>query len=265
MKKKSIILSIFTLILCVTMLAGITAPKKKPILANEMCYADEVIEYTTEENENTDNTNENIEEDDCCEDCETCVCVIGKAKLTLSPDMATITACIEKFNEDLNSSKNDNLEILNTVMTALKDQGISEEKISLDYFTAHPSYDYSASRQPIGFYSKSCFSFEIEKLDNIPTYINILTENGVTDICNVCYSISNIDEVYNDALSQALENAKAKAVKLFGSENLKMCGVREESVYSASTLCRDYVENLSSSLMGNVEIEARVNVMFKEC
>jgi len=29
-------------------------------------------------------------------------------------------------------------------------------------------------------------------------------------------------------------------------------------------LCRNYVENLSSSLMGKVEIEARVNVVFKE-
>lgn len=263
MKRKSIFISIFTLVLSVTMLAGITAPKKKPILANEMCLAEEVIEYTLD----NDTTEDEITTDEISEssdECETCICVIGKAKLTLTPDMATITACIEKFHEDMNTSKNENLNILNTVMTALKDAGVGEEKITLDYFTAHPSYDFSTGRQPVGFYSKSCFSFEVENLENVSSYISILTENGVTDICDVCYSVSNIEEEYNNALSQALENAKAKASKLIGSEELQMCGIREESVYSSNTLCRKYIENLSSSLMGKVEIEARINVMFKE-
>lgn len=263
MKKKSIILSIFACILCLTMLAGVSAPKKKPILSNELANAEEVIEYILEESteDMTTEENEEIQEDD--DDCETCVCIIGKAKLTLAPDMATITACIEKFNEDMNASKNENLAILDSVMSLLKEQGISEDKITLDYFTAHPTYDYDSSRQPIGYYSKSSFSFEVDKIENIPTYISILTENGVTDICDVCYSVSNMEEEYSNALVQALENAKTKASKLLGSEELKICGIREESVYSCNTLCRKYVENLSSELMGNVEIEARVNVMFK--
>ena len=249
--------------MCLTMLAGVSAPKKKPILTNELAYAEEVIEYTLAEDSTEDDTttdSEEIEEDD---DCETCVCVIGKAKLTLTPDMATITACIEKFNEDMNTSKNENMAILDTVIASLKEQGVAEDKITLDYFTAHPSYDFSAGRQPIGFYSKSCFSFEVENIDNIPTFISILTENGVTDICDVCYSVSNMEEEYSNALSQALENAKTKASKLLGGENLKVCGIREESVYSCNTLCREYVENLSSALMGKVEVEARVDVMFK--
>jgi len=267
MKRKSIILSIFAFALCFTMLTGVCAPKKKPILAKELSYAEEVIEYTFEEidefdsSENTEINQEDNTDEDCC---ETCVCVIGKAKLTLSPDMATITACIEKFNEELNLSKNENLEILDKVMVALKDAGVGEDKITLDFFNAYPSYDYNSGRSPIGFYSKSCFSFEVDNIEKIPTYINVLTENGVTDICNVCYSLSNIEEEYNNALTQALENAKNKAVKLFGSENYKICGIKEENVFSTSMLCRNYVENLSSSLMGKVEIEARVNVVFKE-
>lgn len=274
MKKKSIILSIFALFFCLTILFNMNAPRNEQPPAKELCYADEFVVYDIEE-DNDENTNEeehtletpeenetegNNEEEN---QCETCVCVIGKAKLTITPDMATITACIEKFNEDINLSKNENLEILNKIMSALKEQGISEEKISLDYFTAHPSYDYSVSHKPVGYYSKSCFSFEVENLDNIPTYISSLTENGVTNICDICYSLSNLEEVYNNALTQAVENAKTKASQLLNNENLQICGIREESIYSSSSLCREYVENLSSSLMGNVEIEARVNVMFK--
>ena len=260
MKKKSIFLSIFAFILCVSVLTGINAPKKNPIFSIEKSSkAEEIIEYTIEEDEN-----ENLIDNDAENDCETCICVIGKAKLTLTPDMATITACIEKFNENIKLSQNENLEIFNKTIAALKDAGVSEDKITLDYFTSHPSYDYSEGRTPVGFYSKSCFSFEIENLENITNYISILTDNGVTNICSVCYSVSNMDEQYTNALSSALENAKTKAASLLGSDNYQICGIREENVYSASSLCKNYVENLSSSVMGKVEIEARVNVIFKK-
>lgn len=271
MKKKSIFISILTLVLCVTMLTGIVAPKKKPIIANEMAKAEEVIEYTYEDENDSNIVSDDQENllndtisDQNIDDCHTCICVIGKAKLTLSPDMATITACIEKFNEDINISKNETLEILNNVINALKSQGVAQEKISLDYFNAGPSYDFSVGHQPIGFYSKSCFSFEVDNLEDIPNYISTLTENGVTNICDICYSLSNIEEEYNNALIQALDNAKAKASAIFKNDNLKICGIREEYVYSANTLCRKYVEDISSSLIGKVEIEACVNVEFKE-
>ena len=252
MKKKTLIISLMAIILCFTILTGVVAPRKKPILANEMAKAEEFIEYSTDE--------EQANEDDC----ETCIFIVGKSKLTLTPDQATITACIEKFNQELTESKNECLSILDTITVALEEQGIEKEKISLNYFTAHPSYDYSTSLQPLGYYSKASFSFEVEKIDSIPTYIDVLTENGVTSIYDICYSLSNIEEQYNTALSQAVEHAKTKASKLFDSQDIQICGIREESVYSASTLCREYNEVLSNSLIGKIEVEARVNVMFKK-
>ena len=263
MKKKTL-LTILSLILCIIVLAGITLPKKKPILADEMCKAEEFVMYSIEDDSTQEENQIEEQTEDAEDDCDTCISVIGNAKLTLTPDRATITACVEKFNEDINTSKNDNLNIFNSVVTALKNADIKEENITLDCFNVHPSYDYSVGRTPIGFSSRSCFSFEIENLENIATYINILTENGVTDICNICYSVSNIDNHYSTALNMALENAKTKVATLFENDSFKVCGIKEENVYSVSSLCRDYVENISSSLIGKVEIEARVNVIFKK-
>ena len=257
MKKKSIFLSIFALILCVISIAGLTAPKK-PILAKEMCMAEEIEYYYEEEFKEQ---SENQETDDDC--CQTYVFVMGTAKLKLSPNMATITACIEKFNEDLVSSKNENLEILNNVMTALKNNGINENDISLDFLNAHPSYDFSVGRQPIGFNCKSCFSFNLNNLDELSNIISVLTENGVTDICNICYSVSDMEEQYTNALSQALENARTKASILLDCDNLEICKIKEECSHMAIGLCKQYVDNLNSSLIGNVEIEAKVSAIFK--
>lgn len=259
MNKKTLILSLMAFVLCAIMIS-LANGVKKPIPAKELAFAEEVVQWTLEDEDIQDTQEEEIREE--TED-DICISIIGKAKLTLKPDIATITACIEKFNEDITLSKNENLEILNKVKQALEEQGIGEDKIILEYFSAHPTYDHNAGKQPVGYYSKSCFSFKIENLDNIPTVIDILTENGVTDICDVCYQLSNIEEEYNNALLKAIENAKSKAVKITGNENIEITDIKEEMVYSCSSLCRQYVENLNLDMIGQVEIEAKVNIVFK--
>ena len=259
MKHKTIILSVIALLLTAITLLGVNSPLKKPIPAKELVFAEEeIIEYTLEEG--NQNSIEDIEEEG--NDFSTCVSIIGSAKVSLSPDIATITACIEKFNEDINISKNQTLDILNEIKEKLLNNEIKKENFSLDFFSTHPSYDFNTNRQPIGYYTKACISFKVENLDNISKYINILTENGVTDICDICYSLSNLEEEYNNVLVKAVENAKNKASKLFNKEGI-ICEIKEEAIYSCNSLCREYTQNISSDLIGQVEIEAKVNVLFK--
>lgn len=253
MKKRSVIFSIITFILTLTILSGVNYAKKKPIPAYQLTKAEEIVEYSLTEDTSQEN-----------DDCQTCVCVIGKAKLSLSPDMATITACIENFNESLNLSKDQTLETFNKVYNALLELDLEKDKITLNYFNSHPHFDYTGERKLLGYNSKACFSIEVDNIEKIDGCIEILTNNGVSEINDICYSLSNIDEQYNLALSQALENAKAKASQLFGSENYTICGIREENFYSAGSFCRNYGETLSLATIGKVEIEARVNVLFKE-
>lgn len=229
---------------------------KKPIVVDKMCYAEEIVEYEAVQPEIE------ITEDEQCEDC-VCICVRGLSTSSITPDKATIFAVIENLDTDISKSKDLNYEIFDNVVSSLKGAGLEDQQICLDYFNCSPSYDYTNGRTLQGYMTSTAFNVKVDNLDNLKSYIDVMTENGVTSICNIEYQLSSMDEEYSNALSNAFENARMKAIKLLGNEDLKLIAIREEMVFSSNSLCKNYVEGVSSGLVGKIEIEARVLAEFE--
>ncbi len=271
MKIKKLLFSSFIVCLvCLLILGGVySGVRKRPIEAREMSHA-EIIEYEEDEKLETEDVNENVETsadvamDDKNEEVEKIsICVFGNSKISLSPDKAKICAMIENFDGDMVKAKQDNFEIFEKVISALKEIGISEEDIVLDNFNCYPQHECGHGHKILGYESTTRFSVNVSALDKIKECVSVLTENGVTDICNINYKVTNIDEEYNNALLSAVENAKIKATKILGRDDLQMVKVKEEYVYSCNNLYRNYADDLSASdLVGKVEIEAQVLVEF---
>ena len=190
------------------------------------------------------------------------LCVIGSASKSVSPDYAKITAVIETLDSDKVKAKDTNFSTFEKVLQALKGQGIDEDDIVLESYTSYPNYDYSMGRNLAGYYTITTFTFNVDNLDNIKTLVDTATENGVTSIRNINYELSNMDEVYQDVLMEAIDNAKSKAEKISGGD-VTVKSVKEEYVYSCTNLYRTYAENISQALMGCIDVEARVTVEFE--
>ncbi len=275
MKAKKVFLS-FAIILMVSLLiiGGVSGGiKRKPIEVKEMTHA-QVIEYEdVENNENLstleenydnavlDNTLQKVSADVVDE--EITICVFGNSKLSLSPDSAKIFACIQILDAELDKAKENNLQAFEKLIAALKSIGIEESAITLTNFNCHPNYNYDCGRNIVGYYSTTSFTVKVEALDKIKECVSVMTENGVTEINNIVYEVSNLEEEYSNALKNAVENAKEKAAKLLNREDLKIVSVKEEYVYSCNSLYRTYAGDMSASdLVGKIEVEARVLVEF---
>lgn len=77
------------------------------------------------------------------------------------------------------------------------------------------------------------------------------------------YKVSNIDDIYADVLLSALENAKAKVQKVSGRDDLQVKSIKEEYVYSCTSLYKSYADGLGdNSMIGNVNVQAKVSVEF---
>ena len=190
------------------------------------------------------------------------LCIIGKASKNVSPDSAKVTAVIETLDSDIVKSKDNNFQAFDKVVNALKGAGLSDDKIVMDSFVSYPSYDYNGGKSLTGYYTITTISFDVDNIEEIKNLVDIVTENGATSIRNIQYCCSNLDEVYEEVLMMAIDNAKAKAEKIGGGQ-LQIKSVKEEYVYSCSSLYRTYAENISNSLVGSIEVEARVNVEFE--
>ena len=190
------------------------------------------------------------------------LCIIGKASKNVSPDSAKVTAVIETLDSDIVKSKDNNFQAFDKVVNALKGAGLSDDKIVMDSFVSYPSYDYNGGKSLTGYYTITTISFDVDNIEEIKNLVDIVTENGATSIRNIQYCCSNLDEIYEEVLMMAIDNAKAKAEKIGGGQ-LQIKSVKEEYVYSCSSLYRTYAENISNSLVGSIEVEARVNVEFE--
>lgn len=237
---------------------------KKPIGAKQFSSsAQEVIEYTDESGLSGDSkiavkTGDEIKNEDVQ------ICVIGNATKSVAPDKAHITAVVQTLDMDMVKSKDDNFEIFNKCIDVLVKAGIAKENIVLDSYISYPSYDYNGGKTLVGYYSISTFSFDVENLSDMKKYIDTATENGVTSIRNIEYSLSNIDEVYSEVLNNAYQNAVAKAKNISGRDDLQVKKLKEEYVYSCTTLYKTYSEGLdNNNMIGNIDVQARVVVEFE--
>ena len=246
------------------------------MLITHTTQAEEVVEYTDSSsvasqtaNQTTavetqpvdDNASTEAEKDFCD---EMCICIIGNAKKSLTPDSAVVTAVIETLDADIKNAKDKNFQQFNNVLAALNDSGIDSQSIVIESYTSYPSYDYTSGKTLVGYYSITSFTFEVSDLDNLKKYIDVATENGVSSIRSLNYKVSNLEEEYSNVLMSALENAKEKAAKLLGRDDLKVCNIKEESVYYSNSLYRSFAEELSSSaLVGKLEVQAKVLVEFQ--
>ncbi len=228
----------------------------KPIVVEKMCYAEEIVEYETEDN---------LILGDEVEDCDECatICVRGKSVSAVSPDSATIFAVIENMGADMKNSKDENYSVFDKVIASLKNIGAVEEEISLQYFSCSPYYDYTNGKTLQGYITSTSFSVKVGDVKRIKDYVDTMTENGISSICNIQYELSTLDEEYSSALSSAYENAKQKAKNLLGKEELKLVKIREEMVFASSSLARNYAENISADLIGKIEIQACVWAEFE--
>ena len=301
---KRLIFSCFILLLVVLFAVEGGEYAKKPIPAHKLSYAEvsqqvldacpdgecedknceegECIDNIDEEKSDQDSSQDECRDERCIdkmmqysklsnvieynldEEDDASICVIGNASLSLSPDSAKICVKIEKLSEEITQSKTQCFETFEKAVEALKGIEISEDEICLNYFNCYPEYNFESGRKLTGYFSDISFCVTVKSLDNINNVVNSLLESGVTSIYEINYQVTDLENAYSQALSQALDNAKTKASKLLGRDDLKIARINEERIFTSNNMYRSYAEEYSTSpLIGKINIEARVVVEFQ--
>ncbi len=187
------------------------------------------------------------------------IVITGSSCTQVTPDSAKISAEIQTLDLDRIKSKNDNYELFEKLLDALAELGVTKDDITLDYFSTYESYDYNNGKTLLGYYTTNDFSFNIDNLDNIKNYVDILIENKAT-IKNINYSIKDVDSVYNETLLKAIENAKTKANML---GDLKLVEIKEENTYNSPTLYKAFF-NEETNIIGKINISSKVTAIFEK-
>lgn len=154
---------------------------------------------------------------------ERTISVSAEGKATAVPDLATINFSIITEAKTAKGAQNKNAEKMNKVIDYLKTLGIDKKDIKTTSYSLYPKYDYPDGKSVlVGYTLTNSISVKMRDFDKMGDLIANSVELGINQVGDVQFSIENPDALKAQALSQAMENAKEKAIRLAEKAGVKL-------------------------------------------
>ncbi|HEY4679678.1 MAG TPA: SIMPL domain-containing protein [Nitrosarchaeum sp.] len=170
---------------------------------------------------------------------EKVITVTGNANSSVEPDLVNISFGVEIQEKTARDALAANSELMNKVIAAITQVGITDSEISTSQFNIYPVYDNYQEKETgryvqelVGYRVSNIINVKTEKLDSVAAIIDSAVSAGVNRVDSVFFSLST--EVYSklkdELLEKAILNAKSKAEMALSPLNYKIIGVKEISL-----------------------------------
>lgn len=205
------------------------------------------------------------------------ICVSGEEKIQATPDIAEITYSVYTQEKDAKTCQTENAQDVDAVLSLLKEKGIDEKDIRTNNVGLNPIYDWNDGRKITGYEMTTEIVVSSVPIDEAGTIISDSVNAGINSIDSVQYQCSNFDELYAEALKNAITSARKKAdlmAEAGGKKVVAMTQVQELSsgdqavAYTSNNMKQmavmeaDSADAGTSLMPGQVEVEAEVSVTF---
>lgn len=200
--------------------------------------------------------------------------VNATGSIKIMPDVAYATVGVTTQNADMKKAQSDNKELMNKLFDALKNMGLTEDDMRTTNYSAYPIYDYKDSGKEITNYEvTNMVQLTIKEIDNVGQYIDIAADNGANTAYPISFSLLDKNAYYNDALADALHQAKSKADTIASTGEYTIVGTLEISEGSygydpyREYMVKDEAEMYSGGATpitaGELEVTANITVVYE--
>lgn len=203
------------------------------------------------------------------------ITVSGRAGLEATPDVARITVGVTTRASTPVAARQANAEAINATLDALKELGIEEKDIQTSNMNMWNTYgDYGTVT---GYRMNTDLTILVREIDKAGEAVDAAISAGSNELNGVEYLVSNRDELYNEALTNAVELARQKAEALAAASGKTLGMVKEvsETSQAATTIFNALMEDANADFgsaddaryktaiqPGSTTIEAQVKVVF---
>jgi len=143
------------------------------------------------------------------------ISVTGEAEIKVVPDKAVIILGIEAFDSSMVVANKECDRILESVIKAVKRQGVDQADIQTDYLHAEPTYkSWDKPNTFIGNYVKRRIVITLEDMSKFDDLISAVVEADVSRILDVSFYTNDLKEHREQARALAIKAAKEKAEKM---------------------------------------------------
>lgn len=207
------------------------------------------------------------------------IAVSGRVGMEVVPDVVQVTVGVNSRGSTPSATRQDNTAAINSTLEALAQLGIEEKDIQTSNMNMYSSYSYNnGNRTLIGYEMDTTLTILVREIDLAGDVIDAAIDAGSNSLNGVRYLVSNRDEVYDKALTDAVELARQKAEALAAVSGRSLgiaIEISEVSDAVASVYDYEMTANADSGGMemsdtyrtslrpGSTTVEAEVRVVFE--
>ncbi|MDA1038359.1 MAG: SIMPL domain-containing protein [bacterium] len=143
--------------------------------------------------------------------------VSGEARISDTPDLATITIGLQSKSPDVSGAQKANSDTMNPLIERVKDLGVLPEDIQTSNYRVYEDRQYDQAQKKtvsIGWVVDQSIVIKIRELDKVATVLEIAGQNGATSISGPNLTIEDPNRLQDAARNEAIANAKQKAQEL---------------------------------------------------
>lgn len=214
---------------------------------------------------------------------ETTLTINAEAKINVAPDIAYISAGVTEERATASEAMAAQAAAMNGVFSALEKAGIAAKDMQTSGLSLYPRYDYlevtqrdgsvRGEQKLAGYVASNNITARVRKLDTLGATIDSLVKAGGNTFSGVTFALDNDKDLKNQARTQAMKEALAKAELYANAAGLKVARIvtiSEGYEYSPQPvmMARAEMAMMDASAptpvaAGEVGVTASVSVLFE--
>jgi uncharacterized protein YggE len=155
------------------------------------------------------------------------IAVSGEGKVTVVPDMATVSLGVNVQRDSAKAAREAAAEQMTKIVAALKALGIADEDIATANVSLGPVYDYPVNAQPVihGYQLQNTVTVTVRDLDKVPDVVDNSVQAGATQVNGISFDVKDRAAAEAKARENAVKDARARADTIAAGLGVSIQGV----------------------------------------
>ena len=156
--------------------------------------------------------------------------VRGRGTISAQPDVATVRLGVQNELEAADAALSQNNERMQSLIAALQDAGVAEDRIQTQSVQLRPRYEdpkpEGGTREVSGYVASNIVEVRVEDLEALGTILDSAVQAGGNRVEGIQFEISDTAELQDQAREAAWEDARHKAEQLASLAGAELGAVR---------------------------------------
>ncbi|MDA0353495.1 MAG: SIMPL domain-containing protein [Chloroflexi bacterium] len=161
------------------------------------------------------------------------IAVSGSGRVAVTPDIARLDVGVEVTGDTVARARGDAASAMESIMSALVENGVAEADVQTRYFNIYPQYRYRDETAPeiIGFTVTNQVTVTVRNIDNASAVLDAAIEAGgdAVRVNGITFTVENPQEFLDEARADAIKDARARAETIADAAGVDLGSVRSIS------------------------------------